>query len=62
VAAIPALPGRPPADSDERLRGALTGMGFKPGEADRAIAALSARTATLPLEELLREALALLAK
>jgi hypothetical protein len=37
-------------------------MGFKPGEADRAIAALSSRGAGAPLEELLREALALLAK
>jgi Holliday junction DNA helicase RuvA len=49
----------------ERLRGALTGMGFKPGEADRAIATLGERgerSRDAPFEELLREALALLAK
>ena len=46
----------------ERLRGALTGMGFKPGEADRAIATLGERDAQAPFEEMLREALALLAK
>jgi Holliday junction DNA helicase RuvA len=55
-------PGRTPAVGDERLRTALTGMGFKPGEAERAIAALGTRAATAPLEEILREALALLAK
>ncbi len=53
---------RAPANGDERLRGALTGMGFRPAEADRAIAALGARPQGAPLEELLREALALLAK
>jgi Holliday junction DNA helicase RuvA len=46
----------------ERLKGALTGMGFKPAEADRAMAALEARVDTAPLEELLREALGLLAR
>jgi Holliday junction DNA helicase RuvA len=66
--AAPAVAGRAPADGDERLRSALTGMGFKQGEADRAIAALASRLAgapgasAAPLEELLREALALLAK
>jgi len=51
-----------PAVGEERLRGLLTGMGFKPGEADRAISALGPRAATDPIETLLREALALLAK
>ena len=60
VGPAPAPP-RPTAGG-ERLRGALTGMGFKPAEADRAIAALEGRAATAPLEEMLREALALLAK
>jgi Holliday junction DNA helicase RuvA len=55
-------PGRTSAVGDERLRTALTGMGFKPGEAERAVATLGARVATAPLEEILREALALLAK
>jgi Holliday junction DNA helicase RuvA len=46
----------------DRLRGALTGMGFRPGEADRAIASLGDRGKGGPFEEQLREALALLAK
>jgi Holliday junction DNA helicase RuvA len=49
-------------DGEDRLRSALTGMGFKPSEAERAIHALGSRGAAAPLEELLREALALLAK
>jgi len=57
----PAAPKAPPA-AEERLRGTLTGMGFKPGEADRALSALGARVATEPIEVLVREALALLAK
>ncbi len=46
----------------ERLRGALTGMGFKPVEADRVIATLGERDREASFEEMLREALALLAK
>jgi len=57
----PALRGRA-NDGEERLRSALTGMGFKPSEADRAIAALGPRAASEPLQALLREALGLLAK
>ena len=53
---------RGPSDGDDRLRGALTGMGFRPAEADRAIATLGPRMEGAPLEDLLREALALLAK
>jgi len=45
-----------------RLRGALTGMGFKPNEADRAVAVLAERETDAPFEDMLREALALLAK
>jgi Holliday junction DNA helicase RuvA len=55
-------PARRPSSDDDRLRSALTGMGFKPAEAERAMAALEARTNAAPLEDLLREALALLAK
>lgn len=59
-------PGQPapatPGDAEERLRGALTGMGFKPAEAERAVATLGDRVQSAPVEELLREALALLAK
>jgi holliday junction DNA helicase RuvA len=47
---------------EERLKSALTGMGFKPAEADRAMATLEARMGSAPLEDLLREALALLAR
>jgi Holliday junction DNA helicase RuvA len=49
-------------EAEERLRSALTGMGFKPSEADRAMATLGERTNTAPMESLLREALALLAR
>ena len=50
------------SEGEERLRSALTGLGFKPGEADRAIASLGARTDTAPVESLIREALALLSR
>jgi Holliday junction DNA helicase RuvA len=58
---VPAQAARP-ATGEERLRGALTGMGFKPSEAERAATAVQGRAGDAPLEELLREALALLAK
>jgi holliday junction DNA helicase RuvA len=48
-------------DAEDRLRTTLTGMGFRPAEADRAIANLGERVQA-PLPEILREALALLAK
>jgi Holliday junction DNA helicase RuvA len=55
--------GRASKQGDERLRSALIGMGFRPAEADRAIATLGERAPwSAPLEDLLREALALLAK
>ena len=60
----PAVP-RPasPPEADERLRTALTGMGFRPAEADRAIASLAQRAGEgTAFESLLRDALALLAK
>jgi len=37
-------------------------MGFRPAEAERAVTTLGPRAATEPIEGLLREALALLAK
>jgi Holliday junction DNA helicase RuvA len=46
----------------DKLRGALTGMGFRPGEADRAIASLGDGSRDGSFEDQLREALALLAK
>jgi Holliday junction DNA helicase RuvA len=51
-----------PAGGDERLRAALTGMGFKPAEAERAVQAVGARAEETPFEELLREALGSLAR
>ncbi|HZU84596.1 MAG TPA: Holliday junction branch migration protein RuvA, partial [Polyangiaceae bacterium] len=36
--------------------------GFKPGEAERAVATLGARASEAPLQDVLREALGLLAK
>lgn len=58
---VPAQAARP-TTGEERLRSALTGMGFKPSEAERAATAVQGRAGDAPLEELLREALALLAK
>jgi Holliday junction DNA helicase RuvA len=54
---------RSASGEEDRLRVTLTGMGFRPAEADRAIASLGQR-ANEPgaFESLLREALALLAK
>lgn len=51
-----------PTGGGERLRAALTGMGFKPAEAERAVTTLEGRATAAPLEDMLREALALLAK
>jgi Holliday junction DNA helicase RuvA len=58
----PAAPPRRGTDSEDRLRSALTHMGFKPSEAERAVAGLAGRTETAAFEVLLREALALLAR
>jgi Holliday junction DNA helicase RuvA len=65
---LPSLPGAPgvtaprnAGDDEDRLRTALTGMGFRTVEADRVIATLGERVHA-PLPELLREALGLLAK
>jgi len=64
VAAAGGLVPRTGGLGDDRLRGALTGMGFRPAEADRAIASIGerAQSPSVPFEELMREALALLAK
>jgi Holliday junction DNA helicase RuvA len=45
----------------ELLHGALTRMGYRPAEAERAVSALGARVETEPLADLVREALAVLA-
>jgi len=49
-------PGRP-RDAD-RLVGALTNMGYRAGEAERAVGALGSRVGNEPFADLLREALA----
>jgi holliday junction DNA helicase RuvA len=47
-------------DDRQRLLSALTNMGYKSAEAERAVKALGDRVGREPLAELLREALALL--
>jgi Holliday junction DNA helicase RuvA len=49
-------------DNESKLRSALTNMGFKPAEAERAVASLGDRARSAPMAETLREALALLSK
>jgi holliday junction DNA helicase RuvA len=64
VPGAPATPAARPAASGakaELLHGALTRMGYRPAEADRAVAALGARVDAEPLADLVREALAVLA-
>ena len=61
-AATVAPPNGAPGSGSERLRSALTGMGFKPSEAERAAAVVVERDDGAPLEDMLRVALAVLAK
>ncbi|WP_437743816.1 Holliday junction branch migration protein RuvA [Sorangium sp. So ce1504] len=59
----PAAP--PPADTGAKqdlLHSALTRMGYRPAEAERAVTALGARVDSAPLGDLVRDALALLSK
>lgn len=62
--AAPAAAPPPPASSAKAdlLRGALTRMGYRPAEADRALTALGARVETAPLDDLVREALGVLTR
>lgn len=59
AAAAPVKPAPRGAKAD-LLHGALTRMGYKPAEADRAVAALGARVESEALGDLVREALAVL--
>lgn len=71
---LPTVPGAPPAPparakpgarhapNVELLIGALTNMGYRPQEADRAVSQLGDRALSEPLPELIRDALALLAR
>jgi Holliday junction DNA helicase RuvA len=60
VLSAPASPAK--AKTADLLAGALTRMGYRPAETDRAIAALGDRVETGALPDLVREALALLSK
>jgi holliday junction DNA helicase RuvA len=63
VAASPSVRGVPAPERDaDRLLGALTGMGYRPQEAQRALDALGTRVGDEPLATLLRAALAELAR
>jgi Holliday junction DNA helicase RuvA len=53
---------RTAGDDEDRLRTTLMNMGFRPAEADRVVATIGDRIHAAPMPELLREALALLAK
>jgi Holliday junction DNA helicase RuvA len=55
-------PARRGSEAEERLRSALTGMGFKPSEADHVLTSLGERVGSAPIDAVLREALALLAR
>lgn len=52
--------GAPPSSNAELLARALVNMGYRSGEADRAIEQLGPKLVELPLPDLLREALAVL--
>jgi Holliday junction DNA helicase RuvA len=51
-----------PAGKAELVHGALTRMGFRPAEAERAIASLGSRVDSAPIGDLVRDALAVLSK
>ncbi len=56
--ALPAPAPESSANGGERVLSALVNMGYRPGEAERAVSALGPKLATEPLADLLREALA----
>ena len=60
LAAAPAARPSPRGAKAELLQGALTRMGYRPAEAERAVTTLGARVETEPLADLIREALAIL--
>jgi Holliday junction DNA helicase RuvA len=53
-------PSQPAGDAAARLTSALTNMGYRASEAEKAVASLGPRVDSSPLTELLREALAIL--
>lgn len=62
VAPPPAAGEAAPGPKSALLLGALTRMGFRPAEAERAVQSLGARVESGPLDELVRDALAILAR
>jgi Holliday junction DNA helicase RuvA len=62
IAAAPRATRGPASGNEELLRSALANMSFRPGEVDRAVAQLADRVDGSPLPELIREALAVLAR
>jgi Holliday junction DNA helicase RuvA len=58
AAAAPVESGTIQGNEAERLLSALVNMGYRPGEAERAVSALGPKLSTEPLGNLLREALA----
>lgn len=61
-ASAAAPPPVPTGSKEDLLHSALTRMGYRPAEAERAITALGARVESAPLGDLVRDALALLSK
>ncbi|EYF08086.1 Holliday junction branch migration protein RuvA [Chondromyces apiculatus] len=63
---LPGVPAQAPLPASggkgDLLKGALTGMGYRPLEAERALTALGARIEKEPLDDLIREALGLLSR
>lgn len=53
---------KPKQDAASQLLSTLTGMGYRPAEAERAVTALADRLPDTPLAELIREALGILTK
>ena len=62
AASAPKRPAAAPDGNVEVVIGALVRMGFKQGEAERAVAAMGDHASTAPLAEAVKEALGLLAK
>jgi holliday junction DNA helicase RuvA len=60
--AVPPGAPAPSPSTNELLMSALTRMGYRPNEAERAVAQLGGRVDTEPLQTLIREALVLLAR
>ena len=60
LAPLPAVKPAPRGAKAELLHGALTRMGYRPAEADRAVSTLGDRVEAEPLADLVREALAVL--